>query len=195
MNRIQALLALLFLLIVIPSALSTPPSLPPDTTLECNIVKSLVPTEWKKGYGNANHDWWYYEDKIKLRSNIPFPTFETLDALCTEDLTIIKEWLIGTTSSNKVLIQQINSTSIPELEAIKIMQSRGWIIEEKNGWIKIEKEVHSMNTDVLLPSIFQIILLLILALLIIILIILLLIFLIKKLKSKLTQKRIRSKLK
>lgn len=193
MNSIQAFLALLFLLIVMPSVLSTPVSPSPDTTLECSIEESLVSAEWKNGYGNADHDWWYYKDKIKLRANIPFPPFETLDALCTEDLTKIKEWLIGTTSSNMVLIQQVNSTSIPELEAIGIMKQRGWMIEEKNGWIKIEKEIFSMNTDLSLPSIFQIILLLILALLILVLIILLLIFLIKKLKSKLTQKRIRSK--
>ncbi len=172
-----------------PSALSTKPSPLPDTTIECIIEESLVPAEWKNGYGNADHDWRYYKDKIKFKPGIPFPPFETLDALCTEDLTKIKEWLTGTTSSNKVMIQQVNSTSSPKLEAIEIMKQRGWMIEEKNDWVKIEKEVPSMNTDLLLPSIFQIILLLVLVLLILVLIILLLIFLIKKLKITISKNK------
>jgi len=86
-----------------------------------------------------------YNGKIILKPETEFPPFEVINNICKNDLTEIKEWLTGKTTSFYIKISPSDSELQKELDYYESeMKKREdfkdkqiYSIEQKENWIKI----------------------------------------------------------
>lgn len=119
-----------------------------NTVTKEEAEKARLYHPYRIGYKSENYYMGYggvHEGKIILMSETEFPNLEVINKICKEDLTIIKEWLAGRTSSSYITITSYNSELQRELDYYETQMKKRedfkdkqiYSIEQKGTWAKI----------------------------------------------------------